>query len=166
MSGTIYQEQQIDDALSACRPVPLEGTILRTLEESDLPQLSNILSQLSTVGHISREKLLEFYQTVSVSPRHTVSVIADSSDRLIGCATLIVEPKILHEGSYVGHIEDVVIDKEYRGIGLGRSLIKHLIGESKKQGCYKVILDCSEGNIPFYEKCGMEIHGSCMAVYF
>ena len=26
----------------------------------------------------------------------------------------------------------------------------------QEAGCYKVILDCSEANVPFYEKCGLE----------
>ena len=25
----------------------------------------------------------------------------------------------------------------------------------QEAGCYKVILDCSEENVPFYEKCGL-----------
>lgn len=26
---------------------------------------------------------------------------------------------------------------------------------AQELGCYKVILDCSEDNVPFYEKCGL-----------
>ena len=31
-------------------------------------------------------------------------------------------------------------------------------------GCYKAILDCSEANIPFYEKCGFDKKGIQMSV--
>lgn len=34
-------------------------------------------------------------------------------------------------------------------------MIEALLDASKAQGCYKVILDCSEANAPFYEKCGL-----------
>lgn len=34
-------------------------------------------------------------------------------------------------------------------------LIDELLLASKEHGCYKVILDCSEANQPFYEKCGL-----------
>jgi hypothetical protein len=34
-------------------------------------------------------------------------------------------------------------------------LIDELLRVSKERGCYKVILDCSEANQPFYEKCGL-----------
>jgi hypothetical protein len=34
-------------------------------------------------------------------------------------------------------------------------LIEALIDVSRDRGCYKVILDCSEANQAFYEKCGL-----------
>ena len=30
---------------------------------------------------------------------------------------------------------------------------------AKQNGCYKVILDCSESNVGFYEKCGFDNKG-------
>jgi hypothetical protein len=34
-------------------------------------------------------------------------------------------------------------------------LIEELVRVAKQQGCYKVILDCAESNVAFYEKCGL-----------
>lgn len=34
-------------------------------------------------------------------------------------------------------------------------LITALTDAAKANGCYKVILDCSEANAAFYEKCGL-----------
>jgi glucosamine-phosphate N-acetyltransferase len=34
-------------------------------------------------------------------------------------------------------------------------LIRDLCDAATKAGCYKVILDCAESNVPFYEKCGL-----------
>lgn len=34
-------------------------------------------------------------------------------------------------------------------------LIEALVDAAAQQGCYKVILDCSEANQAFYEKCGL-----------
>jgi glucosamine-phosphate N-acetyltransferase len=34
-------------------------------------------------------------------------------------------------------------------------LIDALVRVAKQQGCYKVILDCTEHNVLFYEKCGL-----------
>ena len=50
--------------------------------------------------------------------------------------------------------EDVVVDDSKRRLGVGSSLIKGLIKIAKEKGCYKVILNCSDKNIPFYSKFG------------
>jgi hypothetical protein len=35
-------------------------------------------------------------------------------------------------------------------------VVSDLLEFSKAAGCYKTILDCSEDNVPFYEKCGLK----------
>ena len=42
---------------------------------------------------------------------------------------------------------------KYRGYGLGKKMIELLSLYAKEQGCYKCILDCSDDNVGFYEKC-------------
>lgn len=37
---------------------------------------------------------------------------------------------------------------------------------AKEIGCYKVILDCSEGNVGFYERCGLVRKEVQMVKYF
>ena len=56
-----------------------------------------------------------------------VYVIADTNDKIIGAATLLIEKKLLHGGASVGHIEDVVVDSTERGRGLGKMLISSLV---------------------------------------
>ena len=45
-------------------------------------------------------------------------------------------------------------------------MIEYLVNKSEKLGCYKVILDCDEKNVGFYEKCKFEKKGVQMANYF
>ena len=66
----------------------------------------------------------------------------------------------------VGHIEDVVIDEKYKGNGLGKDIVFYATSIAKKNGCYKVILDCSDDNIGFYIKSGYIKKGNQMALYF
>ena len=75
--------------------------------------------------------------------------------RVIAAATLFVERKFIRGCSRCGHIEDVVVDSTYRGLRLGKRVIEALVAAARELGCYKVILDCSEANVPFYEKCGL-----------
>jgi len=52
-----------------------------------------------------------------------------------------------------GHIEDIVVDKSYRGKNLGQSVVEALNDISfEVENCYKVTLDCAVRNIDFYKK--------------
>ncbi|KAK3242814.1 Glucosamine-phosphate N-acetyltransferase-like protein [Cymbomonas tetramitiformis] len=66
----------------------------------------------------------------------------------------------------VGHIEDIVVKSTCRGKNLGRMIIAELKKIASDAGCYKVILDCDEKNVEFYEKCGYERKAVQMATYF
>lgn len=44
-------------------------------------------------------------------------------------------------------------------------IIEELKYIGKQTGCYKIILDCSQKNVPFYEKCGFSVKELQMVVY-
>lgn len=88
-----------------------------------------------------------------------------STGRIVASGTVFIERKFIHRGSFVGHIEDIVIKKEVRGKELGKELISHLVHIAESRGCYKVILDCNDSNVCFYEKCGFHKHENQMARY-
>ena len=54
----------------------------------------------------------------------------------------------------VGHIEDVVVSKEFEGRGIGMKLVRSLLEKAEIMNCYKTILDCKDELIPFYERIG------------
>jgi ribosomal protein S18 acetylase RimI-like enzyme len=94
-------------------------------------------------------------------------VVVDTATSLVvGAGTLLIEPKFIHACGSVGHIEDIVVKQAYRGKSLGKLVVDKLVEEAKQAGCYKVILDCSEQNILFYERCGFKQKEIQMARYF
>ncbi|KAL3677772.1 hypothetical protein R1sor_020728 [Riccia sorocarpa] len=156
--------------------------VLRRLEPSDYSKgYLNLLEQLTVVGDISEEDFTKssFVSLCSMlgssqsegfgaaGDLHHVVVIEDIERHVIvASATLLVEPKLIRKCGKAGHIEDVVVDQTARGQHLGQRIVSHLTNLSKQLGCYKVILDCSEANAPFYGKCGFELKGRQMARYF
>jgi len=79
---------------------------------------------------------------------------------------LIVEKKFIRNLGQVGHIEDIAVLENQQGKRLGLKMIHALDHISEKVGCYKSILDCSEKNQGFYEKCGYKLAGVQMANYY
>ena len=80
-------------------------------------------------------------------------IVAEQDGQVVGVASLITINKLLRGGNRVGLIEDVAVDKSMGSRGTGKALIEKLKLKAIERGCYKTILNCSEDNIPFYEKC-------------
>lgn len=141
---------------------------LRLLEEFDYYRgYLSLLEQLTYVGQdkITFDEFKKRFTTIYESNNYEIWVV-EENNKIVATATLFIEDKFIHELGCVGHIEDVVVDKEYRGHKFGKLLTKQLIDRSKELGCYKVMLDCSESNIAFYEKCGMVKKEVQMVKYF
>ena len=93
---------------------------------------------------------------VDANPDHTVFVIEDAAAaRIVGTAALLIEKKFIRGASAAAHVEDVVVDSTVRGQKLGARLVGACVEAARAGGCYKLILDCSEANVPFYTKCGL-----------
>lgn len=102
--------------------------------------------------NLTLEQAVEVYRRRMRNKVRTFVALIDG--RVVGTASLLIEPKFIHDGGVTGHIEDVAVHPEFQGKGIGAMLVDRLLAESRKEGCYKVILDCAEKVIPFYEKMG------------
>lgn len=124
----------------------------------------DLLSQLTNLG--SGNFIQKFSEIIN-TPNISIIVAYDETiNKVIGAGTIIIEPKLVHNCLNVGHIEDVVVDKNYRSQKIGQQIINYLVNMAKVSNCYKVILDCSENNIGFYEKCGFKNRNKQMSLYF
>ena len=140
--------------------------MFRPLKTSDYDkQYIELLKQLSIIDKsIITQK--EFSKWIScLSPQHHMIYVLECNSKIIATATLLLEPKLIHNFGLVGHIEDVVVDKQYRSAGYGKKIIDYLTNLARERGCYKVILDCNEKNVNFYTKCDYTKHGVEMAIY-
>lgn len=113
------------------------------------------LSSLSPVS-LSQEEISAILRERTRNNIHTIVGLLDN--KVVVTASYFIETKFLHNGGAVMHIEDVATHKDYRGKGLGQAIMDYLCDESEKAACYKIILDCSEDNVHFYEKCGYRRH--------
>ena len=101
--------------------------IIRKIIESDLENgflesLDN-LREVSNLEHNSAKSILE---GILENENHIVHV-AELDGKIVGSTTLLIEQKFIHEGGFVGHIEDVVVKKEFEGQGIGMKLVLSLL---------------------------------------
>jgi len=140
----------------------MADVIFRKLEESDIMAgFLESLDSLRKASDLTEEKSKEIFNKIKSNPNHVVFVAVLDS-KVIGSTTLLIEPKFIHQGGKVGHIEDVVISKEYQGTGIGEKLINFVLDHAKQNQCYKTILDCTDDVKQFYEKIGFKKHSNCM----
>lgn len=83
--------------------------------------------------------------------------VAEQYGRVIGVASIIVINKLLRGGNRMGLIEDVAVSRSAGSRGIGRMLIEKLMEVGVEKGCYKIVLNCSEDVVGFYEKCGFYV---------
>ena len=85
--------------------------------------------------------------------------------KIVGTITVLIEPKFIHDLQNVAHVEDVVVDPLYRGLGIGKLMLNKAKSLANENECYKSILDCSEECVSYYEKNGYKKKGVQMAQY-
>lgn len=135
---------------------------IRKLQKKDLYNgflLS--LDSLRKSSHLKPKKANTIFDKISKNPDYIIYV-AISDGKVIGATTLLIEQKFIHDGGKVGHIEDVVVRKEYQGKGVGKKIVNALLKYAEKKGCYKTILDCTDDLIPFYKNLGFKRHSNSM----
>lgn len=144
-----------------------EDYSFRNVEANDFEQVVSTLSVLTKVGDLSKEKFAKTVEYLNKHPDiYNTCVIVNQAGKVVAIGSIIIEQKIIHECGKVGHIEDIAVNKDEQGKKLGYHLIQHLTKIGKENGCYKVILDCAEKNIKFYEKCGYKYEGAEMTIRF
>ncbi len=110
-----------------------------------VPQLSSSAAPVTT----------EVVRTVLTSPANTV-LIARSDDRVVGALMLVVFPLLTGVRAW---IEDVVVDEDTRGLGVGRALVDQALRVASERGASTVDLTSRpsrEAANRLYTKAGFE----------
>jgi len=136
--------------------------IIREIEEDDLEKgFLESLDFLRKASDIDKNKAKEILEKIKQNPNHIIHVAVDDN-KIVGSTTLLVEQKFIHDGGLVGHIEDVVVRKDYEGKGIGIKLVMSMLERAEEKNCYKTILDCKDDVKQFYERIGFKSESNGM----
>lgn len=145
--------------------------LIRNAEKKDIPQLDELLFQVNKVHSDGRPDIfkpgakkysddeLEKIISNSLTP---VFVADDGEGNVLGYAFCVFEQA--HSGAMQDiktlYIDDLCVDKNYRGKKIGTTLYEYVLEFAKKSGCYNVTLNVwalNENARKFYEKCGLSV---------
>ena len=116
------------------------------------------------VDHITPEEYMELRRKVGwmefpleearncVENAYMVICVRNEDEKAVGVV------RLLWDGGYVAFLSDVIVDPDYQGQGIGRTLVEAVIKRIKddiKPGyTVKLNLNSAKGKEPFYEKFG------------
>lgn len=138
------------------------GLRLRTAEQRDLVDIVRMLADdpLGARREDFRDPLPASYQqaleAITADPNQLL-LIAEHDDRLVGVLQLGCTPYLTYRGSWRASIEGVRVDRQHRGLGIGRRLFEHAIATARDRGCHLVQLTTDKERpdaLAFYQSLG------------
>jgi glucosamine-phosphate N-acetyltransferase len=87
-----------------------------------------------------------------------IYLCASDGHRVIGFGSLTLKNNLWQQG-FLGHVDELIVDGEQRGRGVGKQLLDQLIVAARQRGCSRVELDSAfhrKQAHQFYEKYGFE----------
>ena len=120
-----------------------------------------LLQQLTSCPPLPVERFINIIY--NLNENHEIYIYF-YNNKIVGMGTILIERKIIHNGSNVAHIEDIIVDKDHRNMGIAKQIINFLKEKAKKKMCYKIILNCSKELVPFYEKNNFKNSGLQMRI--
>ena len=141
--------------------------MIRRATEKDIKDLIRLLEQVDLVHHLVRP---DIFKIGTKYDKYELSLLIRDNSRPIfvyddngvkGYAFTIFKKHIndpIFTDIKTLYIDDLCVDKEYRGHHIGEELYKHVLDYAKKNNCYNVTLNVWYDNKPalaFYEKMGL-----------
>jgi GNAT superfamily N-acetyltransferase len=127
--------------------------------EGDLPAIVHLVRQLAVyekLEHAVTASQDDFRQALFGTERNTHALMAFADDAAIGFA-LYFHTFSTFLGKRGIYLEDIYVEPEYRGRGIGRALLKRLAIIAKEQHCGRMewsVLTWNQPSIDFYHRLG------------
>jgi ribosomal protein S18 acetylase RimI-like enzyme len=133
---------------------------IRPCRNEDFDEVLELLRQLWPDKPLDQAALRTVYDRALASDLQRY-VCATNGERIIGFGSLTVKNNLWQEG-YLGHVDELVVDGEYRDRGIGTQLLEYIVDLAKQKGCRRIELDSAfhrQKAHEFYERHGFENRG-------
>ncbi len=130
---------------------------IATATVEDVSELADLLTMLFTQEadfQPDREKQIRGLQRIIEDPQRGLIFAARLDGKIIGMVNLLFTISTA-EGEPVCWLEDMVVQPDHRGTGLGGRLLEHVIQYAKKNGFARITLLTDQTNrnaIRFYQR--------------
>lgn len=130
-------------------------------EFSHFNELIKLLQEVSSF-YPNHSNLDSIYKEF-VSQKNLFCIVALSGEEIVGFGSIFFLQRV--RGGKQGIIEDLIVSKNFRKLGIGSKILKKLISEAKVQKCFKIYLESNNPSKDFYFKEGFLKGGSIMKYF-
>lgn len=144
---------------------PFASFSVRAASSADAQALAALLQQLGSDEPRADPALLAL--RLNELPHSREVLVAERDGQLLGTCTLNLIEHLAHNFARSGVVEDVVVDADARGLGVGRALMAKAAERARAWGCYKLALSSNQSREAaqrFYEGLGFKPHGISLAL--
>ncbi|KEA63633.1 hypothetical protein ADIMK_2199 [Marinobacterium lacunae] len=140
-----------------------DSLVLREAMTNDLEALLRLYAQpdMDNGNTLSLEEAEQLFMRMACYPDYRI-YLALSGERIVGTFALLIMDNLAHRGNRSGIIEDVAVEPDFQGQGVGHFMMEQALDLARAKGCYKVTLSSNlkrERAHAFYESLGFERHG-------
>lgn len=128
---------------------------IRECRDTDFERILTLLKQLWPTKELDSTALRSVY-TRALSSGTQRYVCAVERGKVVGFCSLSLKDN-LWEGGCLAHIDELIVDVQYQGHGIGTSLLARISHEAARSNCSRIELDSA-----FHRKAAhkfYEIHG-------
>jgi GNAT superfamily N-acetyltransferase len=142
--------------------------VIREAVASDLPAILSLYGQpdIDNGKVLDLETAETIFRKISSYPYYRLFV-AYSEEHVVGAYSLTILDNLSHMGAPSALVESVVVLSDYRGKGVGKTMMNHAMTLCRKARCHKLALSSNLVREPahrFYENLGFTQHGISFVV--
>lgn len=144
--------------MTASQPITL-----RPASEADLPVLLELIGQpdMDDGEVLALDDARALFARIASYPNYRI-YMAERAGEIVGSYALLIMDNLGHLGAPSAIVEQVLVAPHAQGSGVGREMMHHAAAESRRAGCYKLVLSSNlkrERAHAFYDQLGFERHG-------
>jgi ribosomal protein S18 acetylase RimI-like enzyme len=137
----------------------LQNLKIRKASKKDINEILSLLYQLKRPKPKTRSESLTFRKRIYqyLDEKDKKIIVAEDS-KIVGMVSMMFLPRLNRTKSEL-YIPEMVVSKDHRGLGIGKSLMESCVKIAKKKKCFRIRLESGNKRKEahqFYKKIGFE----------
>jgi ribosomal protein S18 acetylase RimI-like enzyme len=143
--------------------------LIRPATSRDLPRIVELMALLeyNNAPPVSLAKAKKIFATMKRYPNYRFYV-AVQDRKIVGTYALLIMHTMADQGRPSAIVEDVAVDANLQGKGIGRAMMQHALRLAAKNNAFKLVLSSNNRRTlahKFYKGLGFESVGTSFGVF-